>query len=198
MSLHFLIHAPLARSITYMQLDTFFLDNLVILFSQSKEKEILMIMWESKHLVTCRKSKCSLIYSCSLTRSIYLIYNFSFLTIVISICIQEWNFFCLSSIESGATISKNYDLNDLPGPPSKPQVTDVTKNSVTLSWQPGTPGTLPASSYIIEAFRYGRIPIFSIGFALAPMSSNLLLFNFKDVINQYILRIYFKFDFIQE
>ncbi|TKC47536.1 hypothetical protein EI555_020679 [Monodon monoceros] len=55
--------------------------------------------------------------------------------------------------ESGATISKNYDFNDLPGPPSKPQVTDVTKNSVTLSWQPGTPGTLPASAYIIEAFR---------------------------------------------
>uniref|UniRef100_A0A452HWQ8 Uncharacterized protein n=1 Tax=Gopherus agassizii TaxID=38772 RepID=A0A452HWQ8_9SAUR len=52
----------------------------------------------------------------------------------------------------GATISKNYDLNDLPGPPSKPQVTDVTKNSVTLSWQPGTPGNLPASAYIIEAF----------------------------------------------
>ncbi|XP_075290070.1 roundabout homolog 2 isoform X12 [Opisthocomus hoazin] len=52
----------------------------------------------------------------------------------------------------GATISKNYDINDLPGPPSKPQVTDVTKNSVTLSWQPGTPGSLPASAYIIEAF----------------------------------------------
>ncbi|XP_071419526.1 roundabout homolog 2 isoform X13 [Pithys albifrons albifrons] len=52
----------------------------------------------------------------------------------------------------GATVSKNYDINDLPGPPSKPQVTDVTKNSVTLSWQPGTPGTLPASAYIIEAF----------------------------------------------
>ncbi|XP_066857420.1 roundabout homolog 2 isoform X17 [Anser cygnoides] len=52
----------------------------------------------------------------------------------------------------GATVSKNYDINDLPGPPSKPQVTDVTKNSVTLSWQPGTPGSLPASSYIIEAF----------------------------------------------
>ncbi|XP_047420625.1 roundabout homolog 2 isoform X3 [Sciurus carolinensis] len=58
----------------------------------------------------------------------------------------------LDVTESGATISKNYDLNDLPGPPSKPQVTDVTKNSVTLSWQPGTPGTLPASAYIIEAF----------------------------------------------
>ncbi|XP_035873827.1 roundabout homolog 2 isoform X11 [Phyllostomus discolor] len=58
----------------------------------------------------------------------------------------------LDVTESGATISKNYDLSDLPGPPSKPQVTDVTKNSVTLSWQPGSPGTLPASSYIIEAF----------------------------------------------
>ncbi|CAI5772744.1 roundabout homolog 2 isoform X5 [Podarcis lilfordi] len=29
---------------------------------------------------------------------------------------------------------------------------DVTKNSVTLSWQPGTPGNLPTSAYIIEAF----------------------------------------------
>ncbi|XP_023579891.1 roundabout homolog 2 [Octodon degus] len=58
----------------------------------------------------------------------------------------------LDVTESGPTISKNYDLNDLPGPPSKPQVTDVTKNSVTLSWQPGPPGALPASAYIIEAF----------------------------------------------
>ncbi|XP_042312915.1 roundabout homolog 2 isoform X12 [Sceloporus undulatus] len=52
----------------------------------------------------------------------------------------------------GAAVSRNYDLNDLPGPPSKPQVTDVTKNSVTLSWQPGTPGNLPTNAYIIEAF----------------------------------------------
>ncbi|XP_053759176.1 roundabout homolog 2 isoform X10 [Panthera pardus] len=58
----------------------------------------------------------------------------------------------LDVTDSGATISKNYDLSDLPGPPSKPQVTDVTKNSVTLSWQPGTPGAFPASAYIIEAF----------------------------------------------
>ncbi|XP_074048881.1 LOW QUALITY PROTEIN: roundabout homolog 2 [Macrotis lagotis] len=58
----------------------------------------------------------------------------------------------LDVTESGATISKNYDLSDLPGSPSKPQVTDVSKNSVTLSWQPGSPGTLPASAYIIEAF----------------------------------------------
>ncbi|XP_075710602.1 roundabout homolog 2 isoform X11 [Rhinoderma darwinii] len=52
----------------------------------------------------------------------------------------------------GATISKSYDINDLPGSPSKPQITDVSKNSVTLSWQSGTPGVLPVSSYIIEAF----------------------------------------------
>ncbi|XP_072275250.1 roundabout homolog 2 [Pyxicephalus adspersus] len=52
----------------------------------------------------------------------------------------------------GATVSKNLDINDLPGSPSKPQVTDVSKNSVTLSWQPGTPGILPVTSYIIEAF----------------------------------------------
>uniref|UniRef100_F6YC65 Roundabout guidance receptor 2 n=1 Tax=Ornithorhynchus anatinus TaxID=9258 RepID=F6YC65_ORNAN len=58
----------------------------------------------------------------------------------------------LEVTESGAAVTKNYDLKDLPGPPSKPQVTDVTKNSVTLSWHPGTPGSLPASAYIIEAF----------------------------------------------
>ncbi|XP_056415350.1 roundabout homolog 2 isoform X6 [Hyla sarda] len=52
----------------------------------------------------------------------------------------------------GASISKSYDMNDLPGSPSKPQVTDVSKNSVTLSWQPGTLGVLPVTSYIIEAF----------------------------------------------
>ncbi|XP_048350528.1 roundabout homolog 2 isoform X6 [Sphaerodactylus townsendi] len=52
----------------------------------------------------------------------------------------------------GAAVSRNYDSNDLPGPPSKPQVTDVTKNSVTLSWQPGSPGNLPTTAYIIEAF----------------------------------------------
>ncbi|XP_069617058.1 roundabout homolog 2 isoform X43 [Ranitomeya imitator] len=53
---------------------------------------------------------------------------------------------------AGATVSKSYDINDLPGSPSKPQVTDVSKNSVTLSWHLGTPGVLPVTSYIIEAF----------------------------------------------
>lgn len=52
---------------------------------------------------------------------------------------------------------KNHDENELPGPPSKPQVTDVTKNSVSLSWQPGLVGASPVSSYVIEAFRFAPI-----------------------------------------
>lgn len=57
--------------------------------------------------------------------------------------------------ESGAvTVLKNHDENELPGPPSKPQVTDVTKNSVSLSWQPGMAGASPVSSFVIEAFRF--------------------------------------------
>ncbi|GLD53467.1 roundabout homolog 2-like protein [Lates japonicus] len=35
-------------------------------------------------------------------------------------------------------------------PPSKPQVTDVTKNSVSLSWQPGMAGASPVSSFVID------------------------------------------------
>lgn len=58
-------------------------------------------------------------------------------------------------LESGGVmVMKNHDENELPGPPSKPQVTDVTKNSVSLSWQPGLAGASPVSSYVIEAFRF--------------------------------------------
>lgn len=50
-------------------------------------------------------------------------------------------------------VIKNHDENELPGPTSKPQVTDVTKSSVSLSWQSGTVGASPVSSFVIEAFR---------------------------------------------
>ncbi|XP_072885835.1 roundabout homolog 3 isoform X6 [Hemitrygon akajei] len=41
----------------------------------------------------------------------------------------------------------------LPGPPSKPLITDVTRNSVTLTWQPSQHiGGSAVTSYIIEAF----------------------------------------------
>uniref|UniRef100_A0A672FA99 Roundabout, axon guidance receptor, homolog 2 (Drosophila) n=1 Tax=Salarias fasciatus TaxID=181472 RepID=A0A672FA99_SALFA len=53
---------------------------------------------------------------------------------------------------SGAMVTASHDDNELPGPPSKPQVTDVTKSSVSLSWQPGTVGASPVSSFVIEAF----------------------------------------------
>ncbi|XP_043928372.1 roundabout homolog 2 isoform X15 [Protopterus annectens] len=64
----------------------------------------------------------------------------------------SWSAFLEVQESPGVTVSKIYDSCDLPGPPSKPQVADVTKNSVTLSWQLGTPGALPITSYIIEAF----------------------------------------------
>uniref|UniRef100_A0A672K516 Roundabout, axon guidance receptor, homolog 2 (Drosophila) n=1 Tax=Sinocyclocheilus grahami TaxID=75366 RepID=A0A672K516_SINGR len=64
----------------------------------------------------------------------------------------SWSAF-LEVKESGSlVVVKDRDENELPGPPSKPQVTDVTKNSVSLSWQPGLPGASPISSYVIEAF----------------------------------------------
>lgn len=63
----------------------------------------------------------------------------------------KWLF---SSESGGVMVIKNHDENELPGPPSKPQVTDVTKNSVSLSWQPGMAGASPVSSYVIEAFRF--------------------------------------------
>uniref|UniRef100_A0A4W5KY34 Roundabout guidance receptor 2 n=1 Tax=Hucho hucho TaxID=62062 RepID=A0A4W5KY34_9TELE len=40
----------------------------------------------------------------------------------------------------------------LPGPPSKPEVTDVTKSSVSLSWEPGPEEGSLVTSYVIEAF----------------------------------------------
>uniref|UniRef100_A0A6Q2YN09 Roundabout, axon guidance receptor, homolog 2 (Drosophila) n=1 Tax=Esox lucius TaxID=8010 RepID=A0A6Q2YN09_ESOLU len=63
---------------------------------------------------------------------------------------------CVAASSSGETswsaFLENRDDNELPGPPSKPQVTDVTKSSVSLSWQPGLAGATPISSFVIEAF----------------------------------------------
>uniref|UniRef100_A0AAX7VFQ3 Roundabout, axon guidance receptor, homolog 2 (Drosophila) n=1 Tax=Astatotilapia calliptera TaxID=8154 RepID=A0AAX7VFQ3_ASTCA len=64
----------------------------------------------------------------------------------------SWSAFLEVKESGGVIVMKNHDDNELPGPPSKPQVTDVTKNSVSLSWQPGLAGASPVSSYVIEAF----------------------------------------------
>uniref|UniRef100_A0A669BIS9 Roundabout guidance receptor 2 n=1 Tax=Oreochromis niloticus TaxID=8128 RepID=A0A669BIS9_ORENI len=74
---------------------------------------------------------------------------------------------CVATSSSGETSWSAYldvrdatDLVDfishnstaLPGPPSKPEVTNVTKSSISLSWKPGPEGGSPVSSYVIEAF----------------------------------------------
>uniref|UniRef100_A0A7N8XR88 Roundabout, axon guidance receptor, homolog 2 (Drosophila) n=1 Tax=Mastacembelus armatus TaxID=205130 RepID=A0A7N8XR88_9TELE len=64
----------------------------------------------------------------------------------------SWSAFLEVKEAGGVMVMKNHDENELPGPPSKPQVTDVTKNSVSLSWQPGMAGASPVSSFVIEAF----------------------------------------------
>ncbi|KAG7322273.1 hypothetical protein KOW79_013619 [Hemibagrus wyckioides] len=74
---------------------------------------------------------------------------------------------CLATSSSGETswsafldVRESAELTDpvshnataLPGPPSKPEVTDVTKSSVSLSWRPGPDDTSLMSAYVIEAF----------------------------------------------
>ncbi|XP_044140495.1 roundabout homolog 1 isoform X2 [Bufo gargarizans] len=46
------------------------------------------------------------------------------------------------------------DPNLIPSAPLKPEVTDVSKNTVTLSWQPNLNSGATPTSYIIEAFSH--------------------------------------------
>ncbi|XP_058275141.1 roundabout homolog 1 isoform X5 [Hirundo rustica] len=46
------------------------------------------------------------------------------------------------------------DPNLIPSAPSKPEVTDVGRNTVTLSWQPNLNSGATPTSYIIEAFSH--------------------------------------------
>uniref|UniRef100_A0A3P8NGC6 Roundabout, axon guidance receptor, homolog 1 (Drosophila) n=1 Tax=Astatotilapia calliptera TaxID=8154 RepID=A0A3P8NGC6_ASTCA len=58
--------------------------------------------------------------------------------------------------ESGAQFQPNRptDPNLIPSAPSKPEVTDVTRSSVTLSWKPNLNAGATPTSYIIEAFSH--------------------------------------------
>uniref|UniRef100_A0A8C4HA57 Roundabout homolog 2 n=1 Tax=Dicentrarchus labrax TaxID=13489 RepID=A0A8C4HA57_DICLA len=52
-----------------------------------------------------------------------------------------------------SSISRASEFIQLPGPPQKPVVTEVTKNTVTLTWQSNPhEGGAAVTSYIIEAF----------------------------------------------
>uniref|UniRef100_H3C1P5 Roundabout guidance receptor 2 n=1 Tax=Tetraodon nigroviridis TaxID=99883 RepID=H3C1P5_TETNG len=46
----------------------------------------------------------------------------------------------------------SHNMTALPGPPSQPEVTDVTRSSISLSWEQGLEAGSPVSSYVIEAF----------------------------------------------
>lgn len=53
-----------------------------------------------------------------------------------------------------ASVAPASEPFQLPGPPHKPIVTDVSKNTVSLTWQPNAhEGGAAVTSYIIEAFR---------------------------------------------
>uniref|UniRef100_A0A7N6BJL9 Roundabout, axon guidance receptor, homolog 1 (Drosophila) n=1 Tax=Anabas testudineus TaxID=64144 RepID=A0A7N6BJL9_ANATE len=58
--------------------------------------------------------------------------------------------------EFGVPVQPNRptDPNLIPSPPSKPEVTDVTRTSVTLSWKPNLNAGATPTSYIIEAFSH--------------------------------------------
>lgn len=57
--------------------------------------------------------------------------------------------------EFGVPVQPNRptDPNLIPSAPSKPEVTDVTRTSVTLSWKPNLNAGATPTSYVIEAFR---------------------------------------------
>lgn len=64
------------------------------------------------------------------------------------------HFFSLA-LEFGVQVQppRATDPNLIPSAPSKPEVTDVSRNTVTLSWQPNLNSGATPTSYIIEAFR---------------------------------------------
>lgn len=61
---------------------------------------------------------------------------------------------CFLSEDGVSSVSRASEFIQLPGPPQKPIVTEVTKNTVTLIWQSNPhEGGAAVTSYIIEAFR---------------------------------------------
>ncbi|XP_061015076.1 roundabout homolog 3 [Dama dama] len=52
----------------------------------------------------------------------------------------------------GATPDPPTEPSTPPGPPSQPVVTEITKNSITLTWKPNPQAGATVTSYVIEAF----------------------------------------------
>nr|XP_057934538.1 roundabout homolog 1-like isoform X2 [Doryrhamphus excisus] len=60
--------------------------------------------------------------------------------------VEEFGVIVQTSVPSGP--------NMIPGAPTKPDITDISPNSVTLSWKPSPNGGAPPTSYVIEAFSH--------------------------------------------
>ncbi|KAI5142150.1 Roundabout 3 [Manis pentadactyla] len=57
-----------------------------------------------------------------------------------------------SSKDWGESPDPPTEPNTPPGPPSQPVVTEITKNSITLTWKPNPQAGATVTSYVIEAF----------------------------------------------
>ncbi|XP_069569022.1 roundabout homolog 2 isoform X2 [Brachyistius frenatus] len=66
---------------------------------------------------------------------------------------SSWNGMLTVKEDGASSGSRVSEFLQLPGPPQKPVVTEVTKNTVTLTWQSNPhEGGAAVTSYIIEAF----------------------------------------------
>ncbi|KAK2847413.1 hypothetical protein Q5P01_010412 [Channa striata] len=66
---------------------------------------------------------------------------------------SSWSGMLTVKEEGVSSVSRVSEFIQLPGPPQKPIVTEVTKNTVTLTWQSNPhEGGAAVTSYIIEAF----------------------------------------------
>lgn len=65
------------------------------------------------------------------------------------------NFFGIPSAEFGVVVQPSQPVNPnlIPSAPSKPDVTDIGRTSVTLSWKSNPSAGATPTSYLIETFR---------------------------------------------
>nr|XP_038937336.1 roundabout homolog 3 isoform X7 [Rattus norvegicus]XP_038937337.1 roundabout homolog 3 isoform X7 [Rattus norvegicus] len=63
-----------------------------------------------------------------------------------------WNSWLRKREHWGASPGPATEPGNPPGPPSQPIVTEVTTNSITLTWKPNPQSGARATSYVIEAF----------------------------------------------
>ncbi|KAM6173865.1 roundabout homolog 3 [Erethizon dorsatum] len=63
-----------------------------------------------------------------------------------------WSGWLRKQEDWGASLDPPTEPSTPPGPPSQPVVTEITKNSITLTWKPNPQAGATVTSYVIEAF----------------------------------------------